>query len=151
MNAEPQPPAEFGNLGPYRLIRPIGSGGFASVYEAVDERLDAVVAIKVLGDNHALSPEMRERFITEAQLLRRAQSDSLIQVYDVGETDGQPYYAMKYVEGESLAEMLEGGPLTNERAARYAREIALALEAAHTARPTRIELVAKILLQILDA
>ena len=48
-------------------------------------------------------------------------------------TDGQPYYAMKYVEGESLAEMLEGGPLTNERAARYAREIALALEAAHAA------------------
>jgi eukaryotic-like serine/threonine-protein kinase len=78
------------------------------VYCAVDERLDCEVAIKVLAENHALDPDMRERFVGEAQLLRRAASKEMIAVHDIGETDrSQPYLVLEYADRGDLRRRVE--------------------------------------------
>jgi len=85
----------------YRIEAIIGTGGFATVYRAIDERFDTPVAIKVLADNHAFNPEIRERFITEVHLLRRLAGIPAVAVYDLGETDqGQPYAVMALADGD---------------------------------------------------
>lgn len=90
-------------VGHYRLLSTIGSGGFSTVYRAIDERLDAEVAVKVLAENHALDPEVRERFVAEAQLLRRIECPAVIAVHDVGETPrSQPYIVMAYADRGDL-------------------------------------------------
>ncbi|MEL6981523.1 MAG: serine/threonine-protein kinase [Actinomycetota bacterium] len=85
----------------YRVDEVIGTGGFSTVYRAMDERFDTPVAIKVLADNHAVSVEVRERFIAEAQLLRRLAGVPTVAVYDLGETpSGQPYAVMALADGD---------------------------------------------------
>ncbi|MGF1597305.1 MAG: serine/threonine-protein kinase [Acidimicrobiales bacterium] len=92
-----------GKIGRYRLIAPIGSGGFATVYRAVDERLGSEVALKVLADNHSLVPDYRERFISEAQHLRRVDSYWVASIFDLGETDGgQPYMVLELADRGDL-------------------------------------------------
>ncbi|MGI9597164.1 MAG: protein kinase, partial [Acidimicrobiales bacterium] len=75
-------------------MRLLGAGAFAAVYAARDPALDAIVAVKVLGDNHCVDPEVRARFIKEARLLRRVGTSRLVPVFDIGEQDGQPYFVM---------------------------------------------------------
>lgn len=92
----------FGN---YRIARPIGTGGFSTVYLAHDDRLDAEVAIKVLAENRALDVDARRRFIEEAQKLRKVQSNAVVTVYDVGETESQqPYMVLEYANRGDLAQ-----------------------------------------------
>ncbi len=92
-----------GKIGRYRLIAPIGSGGFATVYRAVDERLGSEVALKVLAENHSLVPDYRERFISEAQHLRRVDSYWVASIFDLGETDtGQPYMVLELADRGDL-------------------------------------------------
>ncbi len=94
-------------IGRYQVVETLGSGGFSTVYRAVDEQLDAEVALKVLAENHALDADVRERFFGEAQLLRRIQSPSVIAVHDVGETDRrQPYIVMGLAHGGDLGKRL---------------------------------------------
>ncbi|MFF7092024.1 serine/threonine-protein kinase [Streptomyces rubradiris] len=103
-------PAE--RIGRYRLERPLGSGAFALVWLAHDPGLQAPVAVKVLAENWAHRLDIRERFLTEARLLRRAGSGRVVQVYDIGELpDGRPYFVMEYAGGGSLAELSAGGAL----------------------------------------
>ncbi|MDH3681597.1 MAG: serine/threonine protein kinase [Acidimicrobiia bacterium] len=91
-------------LGPYRILEPVGVGGFAVVYRAVDDRFDTEVAIKVLADNHALDPDVRVRFVDEARKLRKVHHPGIVQVYDIGETPGgQPYLVLEYAAGGDLA------------------------------------------------
>ncbi|CAL9367278.1 serine/threonine-protein kinase [Streptomyces sp. enrichment culture] len=104
-----QPPERIGR---YRLERPLGSGAFALVWLAHDPELQAPVAVKVLAENWAHRLDVRERFLAEARLLRRAGSSRLVQVYDIGELpDGRPYFVMEYAGGGSLAELSAGGAL----------------------------------------
>lgn len=91
-------------IGRYRVVERLGFGGFSIVYRAVDEALEADVAVKVLADNYSLDPEIRRRFLDEGRLLRKVQHPSLIQVHDVGETASlQPYLVLQYAAGGSLA------------------------------------------------
>ena len=92
-----------GRIGRYRIIAPIGSGGFATVYRAVDERLGCEVALKVLAENHSLVPDSRERFISEAQHLRRVDSYWVASIFDLGETEsGQPYMVLELADRGDL-------------------------------------------------
>lgn len=92
-----------GKIDRYRIIDPIGSGGFATVYRAHDERLGSEVALKILAENHSLVPDFRERFISEAQHLRRVDSYWVASIFDLGETDtGQPYMVLELADRGDL-------------------------------------------------
>jgi serine/threonine-protein kinase len=90
----------------YRLERPLGHGGMATVYLAQDEDLHRPVAVKVLAENLAGDAALRERFLREARLAARLSHPNVVSVYDAGETeDGLPYIVMEYVPGTTLAEL----------------------------------------------
>jgi serine/threonine protein kinase len=74
-----------------------------------DDELDSPVAVKALADNWAQREDVRERFLEEARILRRADSDHVVRVYDIGEVDGTPYFVMSYADRGSLAMLLEPG------------------------------------------
>lgn len=95
-------------IGRYRVGAVVGTGAFATVYRAVDERLDATVAIKLLADNHCLDPDIRARFIAEGRALRRVDSPHVLRVYDVGETEQlQPYLVVEHADRGSLAQRVD--------------------------------------------
>ncbi|MGW3206945.1 serine/threonine-protein kinase [Streptomyces sp. NPDC001135] len=121
-------------IGRYRLERPLGTGGFATVWLAHDDELQAPVAVKVLADNWAHRLDVRDRFLSEARLLRRAGSSRVVQVYDIGELpDGRPYFVMEYADGGTLADLLAGGPLPVGHALALTAEAARAAAALHEA------------------
>jgi serine/threonine protein kinase len=124
-------------IGPYRVERVLGTGAFATVWLAHDERLDADIAVKVLADNWALDEEVRRRFSEEARILWRAASDHIVRVHNVGELeDGRPYFAMDYADRGSLADRMaaraaEGRPYSVEEAVDASAQIAEGLAVAH--------------------
>jgi hypothetical protein len=123
------PPDRFGR---YRVVRRIGSGTFATVWLAEDEVLESPVAVKVLADNWSHRLDVRDRFEEEARILRRADSDRVVRVHDIGELpDGRPYFVMTYADGGTLAERLEHGPLPVGEALRYGADIARGLAVLH--------------------
>lgn len=94
-------------IGRLHVERQLGAGGFATVWSARDPELDAPVAVKILAENWAGQADVRQRFLDEARLLRRVDSDHLVRVYDVGQLpDGRPYFVMTYADGGSLADRL---------------------------------------------
>ncbi|MEU1530125.1 serine/threonine-protein kinase [Streptomyces fagopyri] len=118
----------------YRLDRRLGAGGFGVVWLAHDEVLDAVVAVKVLSENWADHLDVRERFLSEARLLRKADSNRVVQVYDIGELpDGRPYFVMEYADGGTLEDRLGGGPLPVPEALRLTALAARGAAALHKA------------------
>ena len=91
-------------IGRYPVTGVIGTGAFSAVYRAIDERLGSEVAIKLLGDHHSLDPEIRERFIAEARLLRRVQSAHVVRLFDLDETERhQPFHVLELLPGGNLA------------------------------------------------
>lgn len=103
-----QPP----RIGRYSLVRRVGAGGFATVWLARDEQLDAEVAVKILSDNWIDEDDVRSRFLAEGRFLRRVDSPHVVGVHDVGETeDGRPYLVLTYADGGSLADRIKAGPL----------------------------------------
>jgi len=119
-------------FGRYRVVRRIGSGAFATVWLARDEVLEAPVAVKVLADNWASRLDVRERFEEEARILRRADSDRVVRVHDIGELeDGRPYFVMTYADRGTLADRLKDGPLPVGEALRYGADIARGLAVLH--------------------
>ncbi|MFF3918015.1 serine/threonine-protein kinase [Streptomyces sp. NPDC001852] len=124
----------LGRIGRYRLERPLGTGAFATVWLAHDDELQAPVALKVLAENWAHRLDIRDRFLSEARLLRRAGSNRVVQVYDIGELpDGRPYFVMEYADGGTLADLLAGGPLPVGHALALTAEAARAAAALHEA------------------
>ncbi|GLW33696.1 serine/threonine-protein kinase [Actinoplanes regularis] len=119
-------------IGRYRVGRRLGSGAFATVWFADDEELRSPVAVKVLADNWTHQLDVRARFTEEARIMRRAESDRLVRVLDVGELpDGRPYLVMTYASGGTLAERLEDGPLPVREALRVAVEAAHGVAVLH--------------------
>jgi eukaryotic-like serine/threonine-protein kinase len=122
-------PERFGR---YRVLQRIGSGAFATVWLARDEVLEAPVAVKVLADNWAHRMDVRTRFEEEARILRRADSDRVVRVHDIGELpDGRPYFVMTYADRGPLADRLADGPLPVGDAVRYGADIARGLAVLH--------------------
>lgn len=96
----------------------LGAGGFATVWLYRDDELRSDVAVKALADNWAMREDIRERFLAEARILRQADSDHVVRVYDIGEQDGTPYFVMTYADGGTLANLLDPGrPLEPARVA----------------------------------
>ncbi|HKN55260.1 MAG TPA: serine/threonine-protein kinase [Amycolatopsis sp.] len=121
-------------IGRYRVVEQAGTGGFAAVWKAEDEVLNAPVAIKILNDNRLDSADVRERFLQEARLLRKVDSDRVVRVYDIGDLpDGRPYFVMTYADRGTLAARLSGGPMPWREAVAVAIDIGEALLELHAA------------------
>jgi serine/threonine protein kinase len=119
-------------IGRYRLQDKIGAGAFATVWRGYDDDLDVDVAVKVLADNWASRADVRERFLSEARLMRRIASDRVVRVFDLGKLpDGRPYFVMDYVGGGTLAEVLRFGPLDPAEALWWGADLARAVAALH--------------------
>src|ERR1700680_4532739 len=119
-------------LGPYEILAPLGEGGMGKVYKARDTRLDRLVAIKLLQADIADRPELQERFEREARTIASLNHPHICTLYDIGHQDNAGFLVMEYLEGETLAQRLESGPLPLEEVLRYATEIADALDKAHS-------------------
>jgi hypothetical protein len=119
-------------LGRYVVRRRLGSGGFATVWLAHDEQLDAEVAVKVLADNWAHDDSVRRRFLEEGRFLRRVESEHVVQVHDVGELeDGRPFLVLTYADGGTLAARLQEGPLDLASAVGVIVQVGRGLQALH--------------------
>jgi eukaryotic-like serine/threonine-protein kinase len=119
-------------IGRYRVERILGTGAFGVVWLAYDDRLHAPVAVKVMAENWAYRMDVRERFLTEARLLRKTNSPRVVQVYDIGEPgDDRPYFVMEYAEHGSVEERLADGPLPLPEALRITAEAARGVSALH--------------------
>ncbi len=115
----------------YRIVRELGRGGMATVYLAVQESLGREVALKLLTRRLAEDPAAAERFVREARTAARLVHRHIVGIHDVGSHDAgqgkQPYLAMEYLPGDTLAT----GTMPPRQALEVAREIALALDHAH--------------------
>ena len=124
-----RPPPE---LGRYTAIRKLGSGGFATVWLARDEQLDAEVAVKVLAEHWADDDEVRRRFLAEGRFLRRVDSPYVIGVHDIGETtDDRPFLVLGYADRGSLADRLGSGPLEVLQVVDVIRQVGAGLQQLH--------------------
>jgi eukaryotic-like serine/threonine-protein kinase len=121
--------------GRYRLLRPLGTGGMASVYLAEDLRLGRRVAVKVLQPQFASDPSFVTRFAYEARIVARLAHPNIVQVYDVGHDGDRHYIVMEYVEGETLKELIRRqGALPVARALAIMSGVLAALALAHAHR-----------------
>jgi serine/threonine-protein kinase len=118
-------------LGPYEIRSTIGAGGMGVVYLAWDARLRRSVALKTLHSTFAQDAVARERFLREARAVAAISHPNVTQIYDIGEDEGRPYFAMEYLEGRSVQDLLdELGSVDPELAVSIARQTAAGLKAA---------------------
>ena len=116
----------------YEIQEHIGGGGMADVYRAHDKLLDRAVAVKILHAQFANDAEFIEKFHREAKGAAKLTHQNIVNIYDVGEDEGSHFIVMEYVAGQTLKEYIqEKGCLEPVEAARIAKELACALEAAH--------------------
>ena len=115
----------------YRIIEPIGAGGMGQVYKAYDNKLQRVVALKVLPPEYVSQPDRRRRFFQEARAASALTHPHILTVYEVGEDDGKPYIAMEYVEGQTLRQKIKASALELKEAVEIAIQIAAGLARAH--------------------
>jgi serine/threonine protein kinase len=118
-------------LGPYEIVSAAGAGGMGEVYRAKDTRLDRIVAIKVLPGHLSSDPALKERFEREARAVSALSHPGICTLHDVGTQDGVDFLVMEFLEGETLEQRIEKGPLPAAEILRIGGEIAEALEKAH--------------------
>ena len=120
-------------IGNYRLVKLLGSGGMGMVYEAIHDGIGGRAAIKVLRPEIALHKEATQRFFSEARAANLISHPGIVHIFDCGyAASGTAYLAMEFLEGESLRQRLERlRTLTVSEAIRIARQVASALHAAH--------------------
>lgn len=121
----------FPPISGYKMIHALGEGGMGAVYLASDETLGRRVAVKVISRRYASDAESSARFLREARSMATVEHPHIVRVYAFGESEGQPYLVMEYVEGEDLAlRVKRDGPLGVGEALRILRQVVEALDAA---------------------
>jgi len=119
------------NVGPYRIVEQLGSGGMATVYKGYQPSLDRYVAIKVMHPMFKGNPQFFERFKREARIVAKLEHPNIIPIHDFNEHKGEPYLVMRYVEGDTLKPRLEGQPMPPNDVLRIIRPVCSALNYAH--------------------
>ncbi len=119
-------------IGRYRLDGVQGFGAFATVWRGFDTELDIPVAVKVLAENWSHHADVRERFLTEARLLRRIDNPRVIRVYDIGTHEDRPYFVMDFVPSGTVADRVNP-PVPPEQALQLAIDSARAVQVLHEA------------------
>jgi serine/threonine-protein kinase len=115
----------------YEVEAVLGRGGMGVVFRARHLRLGRTVALKMALAGAYAGPRERERFRREAETMAGLRHPNVVQVYDVGDADGRPYFTMEFVEGGSLAHQLAGTPQPARQAAQLVATLAEAVQAAH--------------------
>jgi eukaryotic-like serine/threonine-protein kinase len=115
----------------YDLGEVLGRGGVGVVYKALHLGLNRVVALKMLLAGAFAGRAERQRFAREAKVVAGLRHPNIVQVYDVGDLDGRPYFTMEFVAGGSLAELIAGTPRPARQAADLLAKLAYAIDAAH--------------------
>ncbi|MFA9453694.1 MAG: protein kinase [Candidatus Aminicenantaceae bacterium] len=118
-------------LGPYEIVAKIGEGGMGEVYLAKDSRLERSVAIKVLPDHLSRDPLALKRFQEENKKVASLSHPNIRILFDIGSWRGRTYAVMEYLQGETLAERVEKGPIPWNETFHISRAIAFGLAAAH--------------------
>ena len=144
-------------IGQYEIVTLIGVGAMGEVYRAHDTKLNRQVALKVLPPLFALDPDRVARFRREAQVLAALNHPHIASIYGFEEAEGVQALALELVEGSTLADRLERGPLPAEEVLSLGRQIAEALEAAHEKgiihrdlKPANIKITAASVVKVLD-
>ncbi len=115
----------------YKILEELGAGGMGVVYKAEDTKLKRTVALKFLSPQSLGSKEERSRFIHEAQAAAALDHSNICTIHEINEADGKSFIAMAYVDGPSLKEEVESGPLDVDRALGIAIQVADGLRVAH--------------------
>jgi len=118
-------------LSPYEITALLGKGGMGEVYRAKDTKLKRDVAIKILPDEFSIDGDRVSRFQREAEVLASLNHPNIAAIYDLQEASGSRFFVLELVEGDTLAERVQRGPLRFEEALDIGRQICEALEAAH--------------------
>jgi len=118
-------------LGSYQILAPLGAGGMGEVYRAHDTKLGRDVAVKILPSHFTGDPDRRARLVREARLLATLNHPNIGAIYGLEEADGLTALVLELVEGQTLSQRLEQGPLPTMQGLVVARDVADALDAAH--------------------
>lgn len=119
-------------VGHYEVVCELGRGGMGVVYKGFESALNRYVAIKTLSESLSHDESVKERFLREARSMAQLNDAHIIQIYFIGEDQGQPFFAMEFVEGESLSSFLKREvKLTPEQAAKVIYQTATGLAVAH--------------------
>jgi len=117
----------------YDILAELGRGGMGVVYKAKQLGLNRLVALKmILAGSHA-SADDRQRFLREAEAVARLHHPCIVQIYDIGEQAGLPFFSLEYCAGGSLGDLLDGTPLPSRSAAELVSALARAVAVAHQA------------------
>src|SRR5579862_5917191 len=119
-------------FGSYRVVAPLGEGGMAAVYKAYQPSVDRHVALKILSRYYTTDPEFLTRFTHEAKIVAQLQHPHILSVFDFGESDGYTYLVMPFVNGGTLASLLQGKPVSMNATLKIAGQICAALDYAHS-------------------
>lgn len=117
----------------FRIIKPLAAGGMAVVYEAEQESLKRRVALKVLNERLGRDDSFRERFVREGMSIAALEHPNIVPVHDAGEDDGRLFIAMRFIEGDTLGDVLASRRLDSDEIVELLSPIAAALDAAHAA------------------
>jgi serine/threonine protein kinase len=115
----------------YEVLGELGRGGMGVVYKARQVALNRVVALKMILRGDYAGPRERQRFRAEAEAVARLQHSNIVQVHEVGEHQGHPYFSLEFCPGGNLASRLDGTPWQPRDAARLVETLARAMQAAH--------------------
>jgi WD40 repeat protein/tRNA A-37 threonylcarbamoyl transferase component Bud32 len=127
--AQPIPPRQ--RIGGYEILQELGRGGMGVVYKARQLKLNRLAALKmILAGSHASGADL-ERFQSEARAVAQLQHPNIVQIFEVGEADGRPFFSLEFVDGGSLKDRLNGTPLQPRQAAELVLPLARAMHYAH--------------------
>lgn len=115
----------------YDIERELGHGGMGVVYLARQRSLNRRVALKVLRPGERTIGPLVKRFLDEAQHLAQLRHPNIVSIHEVGEADGEPYFTMDFIDGETLSAVIARGPLTPTRAVEILKQVAAAIQHAH--------------------
>jgi serine/threonine protein kinase len=125
------PVAEWPVVPGYEILGVLGRGGMGVVYKARQTGLHRLVALKMLLAGAQAAPREQARFRLEAEAVARVQHPNIVQIHDIGTSEGRPYFVLEYVEGGSLDARTRGHPQPVEAAARLVETLARAIHVAH--------------------